>query len=57
MDQQLELKRLELAADHDAIIAELKLENSVRIEKLKLDFRMEVNFYTLFLSELLQLLL
>jgi hypothetical protein len=57
MDQQLELKRLELAADHNAIIAELKLENSVRIEKLKLDFRMEVSFYKLFFSELLQLLL
>jgi hypothetical protein len=48
MDQELEVKRLELAADHDAIIIELKAENSVRIEKLKLDFRMEVSFCKLF---------
>lgn len=44
MDQELERKRLELTADHDTIIKELKAENSVRIEKLKLDFRMEVSY-------------
>jgi formylmethanofuran dehydrogenase subunit E len=43
MEQQLEQKRLELAAEHEAIATELKAENAVRIEKLKLDFRMEVS--------------
>lgn len=43
MEQELEQKRLELAAEHDAITIELSAENVVRIEKLKLDFRMEVS--------------
>jgi hypothetical protein len=43
MEQELEQKRLELAAEHEAITIELKAENAVRIEKLKLDFRMEAS--------------
>lgn len=43
MEGELEQKRLELAAEHDAITTELKAENAVRIEKLKLDFRMEAS--------------
>ena len=38
-EQQLEQKKQEL----EAIAIELKAENTVRIEKLKLDFRMEVS--------------
>jgi hypothetical protein len=47
MDHKLEQKRLELTAEHEAIVRELKSENAVRIEKLKLDFRMEVSLYKL----------
>jgi hypothetical protein len=43
MEQDLEQKRLELAAEPEAITIELKAENAVRIEKLKLDFRMEAS--------------
>jgi hypothetical protein len=43
MEQELEQKRLDLAAEHEAITIEVRAENAVRIEKLKLDFRMEVS--------------
>lgn len=45
MEHQLEQKRLELTTEHEAIVRELKAENAVRIEKLKLDLRMEVSLY------------
>lgn len=44
MEQELKEKRLELTAKHETIVMELKAENAVRIEKLKLDCRMEVSF-------------
>jgi len=43
MEEEMEQKRLELAAEHEAITLELKAENAVRIEKLKLDFRLEAS--------------
>ena len=42
-EQELKQKRLELTAEHEAVVVELKAENALRIEKLKLDFRMEVS--------------
>jgi hypothetical protein len=42
-EQELKQKRVELAAEHEAIVVELKAENALQIEKLKLDFRMEVS--------------
>jgi hypothetical protein len=47
MEHKLEQKRLELTTEHEAIVKELKAENAVRIEKLKLDLRMEVSLYKL----------
>jgi hypothetical protein len=43
MEHKLEQKRLELTSEHEAIVVELKAENALRIEKLKLDLRMEVS--------------
>jgi hypothetical protein len=47
MEHKLEQKRLELTTEHEAIVIELKAENALRIEKLKLDLRMEVSLYKL----------
>lgn len=58
MEHKLEQKRLELATEHEAIVIELKAENAVRIEKLKLDLRMEVrvsvNFYNRIMISIVQ---
>jgi hypothetical protein len=43
MEHKLEQKRLLLTSEHEAIVIELKAENALRIEKLKLDLRMEVS--------------
>jgi hypothetical protein len=45
MEHELKQKRLELTSEHEAIVIELKAENALRIQKLKLDLRMEVSLY------------